>query len=335
MHIENIYVLLMIPSIDSDGFGRRNGRKMRTRTTIEIFLEMMLVERGSSKNTIESYRRDLEAARVFILKLGKKLPDAQTNDIQAFLIDMTERGLSPLSRARCLSALRQFFGFLCLEKQMKTDPTAVLENPKKLTPLPKSMNQDDVTRLLHQAEQEANQTNNTKGKQFRRLRLQALLETLYATGMRVSELVALKQETFHASQRFLIVRGKGSKERMIPLSDKARDTIGKYLKLKNNNPELNQSSWLFPAVSSSGHMTRQAFARDLKKLAVRAGMFSTKISPHVLRHAFATHLLQNGADLRMVQHLLGHSSISTTQIYTHILEKRLQQVMKDFHPLAR
>lgn len=199
------------------------------------------------------------------------------------------------------------------------------------------MSEDTVGKLLAQAESEADfkvRAQEDMSGYFNAVRLHSLLELLYATGMRVSELVGLPEKTVRSNQRFLLVRGKGNKERMVPLSHKAQDVLQSYLALRDRVPEWVSNPWLFPARSESGYLARQVFARDLKSLAARAGIAASAVSPHVLRHAFASHLLQNGADLRAVQQLLGHSDISTTQIYTHVLEERLHQLVAMHHPLA-
>ncbi|PRD44401.1 site-specific tyrosine recombinase XerD [Phyllobacterium phragmitis] len=305
---------------------------MRAATTIENFLEMMSAERGAAENTLASYRRDLEAAAEFTVARGASLPDAASDDIRAYLDEMTRLGFAATSQARRLSALRQFFRFLYSEGLRQDDPTGILDAPKKERSLPKIMSEEAVGRLLDRAKLETEDP--AVIDKLRALRLHTLLETLYATGMRVSELVGLPAGVARSDHRFLLVRGKGSKERMVPLSAKAREAMSRYLTLRDAEPGSDGNPWLFPAFSESGHLARQVFARELKALAARAGVSTATISPHVLRHAFASHLLQNGADLRAVQQLLGHSDISTTQIYTHVLEERLHQLVSEHHPLA-
>lgn len=225
------------------------------------------------------------------------------------------------------------FRFLYSEGFRQDDPTGVIDAPKKQKPLPKIMSVENVGRLLDRATLEAKEALEPADR-IKALRLHALLETLYATGLRVSELVGLPVSVARTDHRFLIVRGKGSKDRMVPLSQKAREALQVFLSLRDSLPGYDDNPWLFPAFSESGHLARQVFGRELKTLTARAGLSSASISPHVLRHAFASHLLQNGADLRTVQQLLGHADISTTQIYTHVLEERLHKLVSEHHPLA-
>ena len=299
---------------------------MNSAARIEAFLEMMSVERGAADNTLASYRRDLEDASASI-KGG--LANAASADIRAYLGDMAARGFAASSQARKLSALRQFFKFLYAENLRSDDPTGTLDSPRKDRPLPKTMAEAETGRLLDRAALEA-----ADGDAVAARRMHALVEVLYATGMRVSELVSLPVTVALRDERFFVVRGKGNKERMVPLSTKAREAMRAWLVERDANPSLKDSSYLFPSSSESGHLPRQVFARDLKALAARTGISAAKVSPHVLRHAFASHLLQNGADLRAVQQLLGHADISTTQIYTHVLEERLVRLVNDHHPLA-
>lgn len=306
---------------------------MRASLAIENFLEMMSAERGAAENTLESYRRDLESVSDALAARGVKLPEANADDVRFAIDGMANLGFAASSQARCLSALRQFFRFLYAEGFRQDDPTGVIDTPKKQKPLPKIMSVEHVTRLLDRAALEANESGEAD-EHMKALRLYALLETLYATGMRVSELVGLPVSVARTDHRFLIVRGKGSKERMVPLSQRARDALQRFLHMRDAMPKADENPWLFPALSESGHLARQVFARELKGLAARAGLNTASVSPHVLRHAFASHLLQNGADLRTVQQLLGHSDISTTQIYTHVLEERLHKLVSEHHPLA-
>ncbi|UCA45564.1 site-specific tyrosine recombinase XerD [Pseudochrobactrum sp. XF203] len=306
---------------------------LSTDAAIDSFLEMMSAERGAAENTLESYRRDLETAAEFMAGRKTGLVSANSVDIKACLDEMNIQGFASTSQARRLSSLRQFFRFLYTEGMRSDDPTGIIDAPKKNQALPKIMSEDTVSKLLAQAETEAHPQKDMSGY-FNAVRLHALLELLYATGMRVSELVGLPEKTIRSNQRFLLVRGKGAKERMVPLSVKAQNVLQLYVGLRDRVPEWQDSPWLFPARSESGYLARQVFARDLKALAARAGIAAAAVSPHVLRHAFASHLLQNGADLRAVQQLLGHSDISTTQIYTHVLEERLHQLVATHHPLA-
>ncbi len=303
---------------------------MNSAARIEAFLEMMSAERGAAENTLSSYRRDLEDASEAI-KGG--LAGAGSSDIRAYLDDIAARGFAPTSQARKLSAIRQFFKFLYAEGLRGDDPTGTLDSPRKGRPLPKTMSEAETGRLLDRAAQEADGSA-PDGDGLAALRLHALVEVLYATGLRVSELVGLPVTVALRDDRFFMVRGKGDKERMVPLSAKARTAMRAWLAARAERPAFAESPFLFPASSDSGHLSRQVFARDLKGLAARSGITAAKISPHVLRHAFASHLLQNGADLRAVQQLLGHADISTTQIYTHVLEERLVRLVNDHHPLA-
>ncbi|MBC2883917.1 site-specific tyrosine recombinase XerD [Ochrobactrum sp. CM-21-5] len=306
---------------------------MRASLAIENFLEMMSAERGAAENTLESYRRDLEAVAETLGQRSVNLTGADADDIRSALDAMAAQGFAATSQARRLSALRQFFQFLYSEGHRQDDPTGIVDAPKKQKPLPKIMSVDNVSRLLDRAALEANEATQP-GDRIKTLRLHALLETLYATGLRVSELVGLPVRVARTDHRFLLVRGKGAKERMVPLSSKAREALQSFLALRDSLPGSDDNPWLFPAFSESGHLARQVFARELKGLAARAGLSASAVSPHVLRHAFASHLLQNGADLRTVQQLLGHADISTTQIYTHVLEERLHKLVSEHHPLA-
>jgi integrase/recombinase XerD len=304
---------------------------MNSAARIEAFLEMMSAERGASDNTLSSYRRDLEDATEHV---RGNLAAAAPADIRAYLNDIAARGFAATSQARKLSALRQFFKFLYAEGLRSDDPTGTLDSPRKERSLPKVMSEAETGRLLDRAATEAADATLGDSAHLAALRLHALVEVLYATGLRVSELVSLPLTVALRDERFFMVRGKGNKERMVPLSEKARIAMRAWQAERKRVPPLAASPWLFPALSESGHLPRQVFARELKGLAARAGVASAKISPHILRHAFASHLLQNGADLRAVQQLLGHSDISTTQIYTHVLEERLVRLVNDHHPLA-
>lgn len=304
---------------------------MKDAARIEAFLEMMSAERGAAQNTLESYRRDLEDAGLCI---GGGLAAADTPALRTYLDGIAARGFASSSQARKLSALRQFFSFLYAEGLRGDDPTGTLDSPKKKLSLPKTMSETETGRLLDQAAAEAADPALAGGDVIAALRLHALVEVLYATGLRVSELVGLPIGVALRDDRFFMVKGKGDKERMVPLSAKARIAMQAWLAARARVAAFAESPFLFPAASASGYLARQVFARELKGLAARAGISSAKISPHVLRHAFASHLLQNGADLRAVQQLLGHADISTTQIYTHVLEERLVRLVNDHHPLA-
>ncbi|MBB4568214.1 site-specific tyrosine recombinase XerD [Rhizobium leucaenae] len=308
-----------------------------SRVHVEAFLEMMSAERGAAVNTLQSYERDLDDLHSFLSERKVRMTEAGSNDLGAYLSGLSRQGFKPSSQARRLSAMRQFYKFLYAEGLRTDDPTGILDAPKKGRALPKTMGVDEVTRLLAQAEQEAA----VEGPdQLQHLRMLVLLELLYATGMRVSELVSLPAKVLDQEGRFLMIRGKGNKERLVPLSQSAIAALTIYgrrqaLEAANAKQPAQESPWLFPAASKQGYLPRQVFARDLKDLAIRAGLTPSLISPHVMRHAFASHLLANGADLRVVQELLGHSDISTTQIYTHVLEERLHQLVQTHHPLAK
>lgn len=298
----------------------------------EAFLEMMSAERGAADNTLEAYRRDLDDASDVLKSLGTTLAKAQADDIRGVIGDLAARGFSAASQARRLSALRQFYKFLHAEGLRSDDPTGVIDSPRKTRPLPKILSIDDVSRLLAQAETDITMARD-KEEASRRIRFRALLELLYATGMRVSELVSLPYRVLADDGRFLIIRGKGAKERMVPMSRPSREALDAWLATAGEVAE--EAGFLFPANSAEGHLSRQVFARELKEVAGRAGIPVAKVSPHVLRHAFASHLLAGGADLRAVQELLGHADISTTQIYTHVLDERLRQLVNEHHPLAK
>jgi integrase/recombinase XerD len=301
---------------------------------VESFLEMMSAERGAATNTLQSYERDLEDARSFLNERSVRLTEATPDDLRAYLGHLARQGFAASSQARRLSALRQFFKFLYGEGLRGDDPTGILDAPKKGRSLPKTLSVEDVTRLIARAEAEAAEPG---GNLLLKRRMHLLVELLYATGMRVSELVSLPASVLAQTGRFLVVKGKGNKERMVPLSRAAvaaLETYGEALAAEiGDDPAA--GAFLFPAQSKEGYLPRQVFARDLKALAGRAGIRAATLSPHVLRHAFASHLLQNGADLRAVQELLGHQDISTTQIYTHVLEERLHELVQTHHPLAK
>ena len=305
----------------------------RDSADIESFLEMMAVERGAAENTVAAYRRDLEDVAGFLAGRGGSLHEATTDAIRAYVARMAARGFAESSRSRRLSALRQFYRFLFAEGGRKDDPTGPIEGARKKRPLPKIMSEDDVDALLDLAAADAADPALAPGKAVRAARLHALVELLYATGMRVSELVSLPRSVLRSKNRMIVVRGKGDKERMVPVGEAAREALQRLAEAMRL-AGVGDGPWLFPALSESGHLTRQAFARDLKALAARAGIPAARISPHVLRHAFASHLLKHGADLRSVQELLGHADISTTQIYTHVLEERLIRLVTDHHPLS-
>jgi integrase/recombinase XerD len=311
--------------------GKRGAENGATRDTalLEAFLEMLMAERGASQNTIAAYRRDLEDFRS---KAGG-LARAEAGDVRDYLSDLPKRGLAASSQARRLSALRQFFRFQVAEGHRGDDPTATAERPKPRRHLPKVLSIDDVEALLDAARGQAGAAELTPARRLAALRVVALIELLYATGLRVSELVGLPESAGRGGRPLIAVKGKGGRERLVPLNDATHAALDVYREARASLGKP-AGKWLFPADSKAGHLTRQAFARDLKSIAAYAGLDSRKISPHVLRHAFATHLLSGGADLRVVQTLLGHADISTTQIYTHVLDDRLKELVNKHHPLA-
>ncbi len=304
---------------------------MQDSALIENFLEMMSAERGAALNTIEAYQRDLDDTAEFLASRGVKLLDAGVEDIRAAMADLSKRDFAVTSQARHLSSLRQFYRFLYGEGLRGDDPTAIIDGPKRQRPLPKTLDVDAVSKMLDLAEDDARAEAQTASAAKR---LHAMVETLYATGLRVSELVALPVTAARPDREYVLLKGKGGKERIVPLSGKSKTALAKWIASRNLDAAQGASPWLFPAKSETGYVARQVFARELKLLGARAGISAALLSPHVMRHAFASHLLQNGADLRVVQELLGHADISTTQIYTHVLSEKLQRLVEDHHPLA-
>lgn len=294
------------------------------------FLAMLTAERGASANTIDAYTADLENFTGFLSDRGIAAPDAKPADVQAYLGFLASEGQAPTSRARRLSAIKQYFRFLLAEDLIVLDPTAGLQGPKKQRALPKVLSIAEVDRLLTVSQ---GQCEGLEGRAlFRALRFHCLLEVLYATGMRVSELVGLPRSVLRGDKRVLTIKGKGGRERLVPLNVTARAALDAFLDVSGR---FDNSEWLFPSKSALGHVTRQGFAQDLKSTAEAAGIAPERVSPHVLRHAFASHLLDRGADLRAVQQLLGHADISTTEIYTHVLQERLKALVNAHHPLAK
>lgn len=300
---------------------------------LDSFLEMLSAERGASKNTLEAYRRDLDDYGNFLSSQGADALTASAEDIRNWVGGVAARGFAASSAARKLSAVRQFHRFLYTESLRDDDPGAALSGPKRGRPLPKILSVQEVDALLAAAADGADDPQRPLGERLRAARMSALLEILYASGLRVSELVTLPRSAARPDTRILSIRGKGGRERLVPLTEAARKATRFYLDLLDARQPA-RSPHLFPALSESGHLTRQAFARDLKAVAIRAGIDPKRVSPHVLRHAFASHLLQNGADLRAVQQLLGHADVATTQIYTHVLDERLASMVRDLHPLG-
>ena len=304
----------------------------------ELFLDMLAAEQGAGVNTLDAYRRDLTDFSDFLGRQGQNFAGAGTDALRDYLADLDARGFKSSSVARRLSAMRHLFRFMLNERIRSDDPAAILSGPKRGRGLPKVLSIADVDRMLTRAKELTEAEKASPQARLRAMRLYCLLEVLYATGLRVSELVALPLSAARRDARMIVVRGKGNKERLVPLNDASRQAMADYLAameaLKPGKKNAVASKWLFPSFGESGHLTRQHFARDLKELAAASGLAPRLVSPHVLRHAFASHLLHNGADLRIVQTLLGHTDISTTQIYTHVVEERLKSLVRDLHPLA-
>jgi integrase/recombinase XerD len=304
---------------------------------LDAFLDMLASERGAARNTLDAYKRDLSHLLDTLDHQGKQLGNLRPSDVTAYLRLLDDEGMGASSRARKLSALRQFFKFLVAEELIDEDPSHGLGAPRKTAALPKIMSVAEVDKLLSAAKA---RTAGVSGRDLvRGLRLHALLEVLYATGMRVTELVTLPRTVLAGDERIFTITGKGGRERLVPLNASARAALARYLNVGHDPadgvaPAL-KTKWLFPSRGVEGHLTRQRFAQELKELAGEAGLDPERVSPHVLRHAFASHLLDRGADLRAVQQLLGHADISTTQIYTHVLEERLRRLVLDHHPLAK
>lgn len=313
---------------------KQSSESLRGGHLIEAFLEMMSAERGAAPNTLEAYRRDLETYGQFLAVRRSTFASARAPDIRDYLADLDGRGFAAPTIARRLSAVRQFHRFLFSEGTRGDDPSGTVEGPRRPARLPRVLSEAEVDALIEAAASAAGKDARSRSARIRALRLHTLLELIYATGLRVSELVGLPRSVVRQEARYFAIRGKGGHERVVPLTDRSRAAVEAYLAARTGGKDA-ASPWLFPSFGQSGHLTRQAFARDLKTLAASIGLPAAKVSPHVLRHAFASHLLQNGADLRVVQTLLGHADISTTQIYTHVLEERLRALVVDHHPLAQ
>ena len=298
------------------------------------FLDALASERGASANTLEAYRRDLSDYERHLLAHGTHALKAGAAHVQAYLSSRGGEGLSAASLARRLSAIRQFHRHLYAEGHRRDDPTLAVEGPRRARPLPKVLTIDDVDRLIRAAREGLDAPARPLRERLAAARTACLIELIYGSGLRVSEALGLPKSAARGKEPLVAVRGKGGKERLAPLSAPSRAAIAVYRAcLSDAAPDLAASPWLFPADSASGHTTRQSFARDLKLVASAAGFSPARVSPHVLRHAFASHLLQNGADLRVVQDLLGHADISTTQIYTHVLDERARAMVRDLHPM--
>jgi integrase/recombinase XerD len=292
---------------------------------VETFLEMLQAERGASQNTVEAYGRDLDDLHKFLARRNQKPAMADTTGLRAYLKALDYVGMTPRTVARRLSVLRQFYRFLLAERMREDDPASTLDSPQLGRPLPKVLTRVEVDRLIEAAQ--------AKGKDGGRM--ETLLEILYGSGLRVSELVGLPAVAAERDPTMLMVRGKGSKERQVPLSDPARAAIARWLRARAASLGEEKSRYLFPSRGRAGHLTRQRFAQLLKEAALAAGIDPVRVSPHVLRHAFASHLLEAGADLRSVQMMLGHADIATTQIYTHVVPEKLRALVEDHHPLAK
>jgi len=288
---------------------------------------MLAAERGAARLTLTAYRNDLADAARLLAREGMSLEAAETDDLRRYFAALTRARLKPRTAARRLSALRQFYRFLVLEGVRRDDPTAGIDAPRLGRPLPKILSEAEARRLLDVAHTRTG----PEGK-----RLVAMAELLYGAGLRVSELVGLPLAAARRDPRFLVVRGKGAKERLVPLGEAARAALGEYLAVRAHFLDANREQpQLFPSRGRAGHLTQRRCAQLLKALAIEAGLDPARLSPHVLRHAFASHLLDHGADLRAVQAMLGHADIATTQIYTHVESGRLQRLVQAHHPLAR
>jgi len=298
---------------------------------IEQFLDSMAAEKASGRNTLDAYRHDLEDFFLFLTKNKTSIEAAQSADLEKYLQNVFALGLSSKTAARRISAIRQIYKFLCMEHLRNDNPALKLESPKNGSSLPKYLSEVEVDLLLGSAHKDSSPEG---------LRLTAMLEIMYASGMRVTELVSLPIDTIQQSgkdkklKEILIIKGKGRKERMVILNNSALDALEKYLPLRASFlKEKEKSRYLFPSNSKEGYITRQRFFQLIKQLAVDVGIDRAKVSPHVIRHSFASHLLHHGADLRALQELLGHSDISTTQIYTHVLSERMRKLVNEKHPL--
>ncbi len=299
---------------------------MTAERLIETFLEALHAESGAALNTLLAYRRDLEDYTGFLARKGSDPRTATRGDIERWLARLVDLGLSTATRSRRLSAIRRFHRFLWEEGIRQDDPTRALTPPRPRPPLPKTLSPDEVSRLI--------EAGAALGRsEADRVRNGCLLAMLYATGLRASELVALPLAAATGPREMLHVRGKGGRERMVPLSSDARTRLDRWIALRRQGP-LGNSPWLFPSRGREGHLSRIRLYHLVKTAAGRAGLDPRAVSPHTLRHAFATHLLEGGADLRAIQLLLGHADIATTEIYTHVLEERLRELVEAHHPLS-
>jgi len=305
---------------------------------IERFLEMMSAERGVTENTLQAYRQDLIWIEEQLGRVASGLVQADRDVLERLVGQMANLGWQASSQSRRLSSLRQFYQFLYSEAVRDDNPALAIPSPRANRALPKILSEAEVAHLLNHAASQAQNASLSAAAHRRAVRLHTLIEMLYASGLRISELVSLPLRATQNDPRLILIKGKGGRERLVPLSRQAQKALEYWLTLRqtpsHKEARGNHNPYLFPAASGSGFVARQLVARELKQLAKTAGLDASKLSPHVLRHAFASHLLQNGADLRTVQQLLGHADISTTQIYTHVLEERLQKLLNQLHPLA-
>ena len=309
---------------------RENSSLSLVSIQVELFLDKLTAE-GAAFNTIESYSRDLKQFLIFTQARGRVPENATQDTIRQYLKYMSEAGRSARTSARHLSTLRQFFQFLFVERVRSDDPTVALESPHQGSLIPKFLSEKEVDIILAKARLKTG---------IEGIRLVALLEIMYATGLRVTELVGMPLSALSRDRLMLIIRGKGGKERIIPLSEPARDALEDYIAIRDEfipkkGQNLLMRNWMFPSRSKEGHLTRVRLSQLLKELAIEAGLQTKRVSPHVLRHSFASHLLANGADLRSLQQMLGHTDIATTQIYTHVLDERLKSLINLSHPLSK
>ena len=294
---------------------------------IMAFAETITAERGAAANTVAAYTRDLEDFGFFLDSRRRTFENAELKDLRAYMVFTAQKGMAEKTQARRLSALREFYKYLYTEKIRKDNPSEALDSPRLKRALPKYLSESEINRLFDAIDQIT-----PSGKA---VRMRALLEILYASGLRVSELVTLPANVANIKENFLIVRGKGSKDRMVPLTDVAKQALRDWIPEREKAlPKGRSSRWLFPSTSKTGHLTRESFFLELKELALKADIPAERVSPHVIRHSFASHLVAHDADLRTVQQMLGHSDIATTQIYTHILDNRLKSSVEKSHPMA-
>ena len=298
-----------------------------TTTWIELYLEAIAAERGAAQNTLDAYARDLMDLLRFLDTQGRNLATADRADLLDYMVELDRVGMSRATRARRLSAMRQFFRFLFVEGMREDNPSLRISGPKPDARIPVTLSPEDVANLIDAVKSMGRNT-------LERARNAALIELLYATGMRVSELVSLPVTAVRGDPRMIMVRGKGGRDRMVPLSDPAKAAIAEWIIHRDAEAKWKGAVFLFPGGGRSGHLTRQTLFLLLKEAAVQVGLSAHQVSPHILRHAFATHLLANGADLRAIQTLLGHADIGTTEIYTHVLDERLKALVLESHPMA-